>query len=841
MPDPALPLSPDVRALTVGLVSYLREYLSTLRQNKVRDGVAEADVVWLADVRPFFGDSGLELPRPPSAGAPVPPAEVRRLLVDDDSWRSPDGPSPLLAAEADRHVRELHDRWLPRWHGWAAEEKANAQLRAQYAALDNLRREASHRSDTHELVLGAGLLAVAGDGQWVLRRHLLVCEVTVTLDTATETLHVTLPGTPSWKAEDRDFLAADDGFLPDRPSLAPPDVLTPDEGMAHWLRQWSQRSWDTALAVDCGRWTQPERSDHDDVAELCLAPALLLRPRSQTGLLRMYEAIAADLNNAELPVPSGLASLVAPLDAGGLTELPSSGLFPLSANREQRRVLERLRTDNTVVVQGPPGTGKTHTIANLICALLADGQRVLITSQKDQALKVLRSQIPENIRQLCVLMTGMQRTGTDELTNSLVALSQLLATVDEAQLEQQIDRWQRRRRELDGQIRNLTAELRAARTQEYLHHPVFGAGQPSRTLAEIARHIVDGRDLHGWIGTLPYGATAQPPLTNDEALELLRLLRTEAPQRSVRHDQQIPGPDDVSSPASVGAAVTAAAEGHRILGVAADDAVWSVTEVDDDGLVEMRRQVDVVSRAMAECGLTETIAQWDTDDWRSRAVEALLRRRDAAYWNTLFDDAVAVTGHASALVAIADRDVEVQTGPGVTVTPRRLLHQALALRRYVSGGGRIARLIRPKAVLQASDLLAECTVNGMPPESREDLDAVIITLRAEIAVGDATQAWTEVGARLAPGSLRRRVAQLTDVAATVTAIRHLVTARDTIDQLLRRSHVRYTIGSADRWDLIVRVAHAVPQLQQARTAARLLTEFEDSISGWAQRFGQLRS
>jgi len=120
--------------------------------------------------------------------------------------------------------------------------------------------------------------------------------------------------------------------------------------MKHWLRQWPQRSWNTTPAVDCDRWTQPERPDHNDVAELCLAPALLLRPRSQTGLLRMYEAIAADLNNADLPVPPGLASLVAPLDTGGLTELPPNGLFPLPANREQRRVLERLRTDNTVVV-----------------------------------------------------------------------------------------------------------------------------------------------------------------------------------------------------------------------------------------------------------------------------------------------------------------------------------------------------------------------------------------------------------------------------------------------------------------------------------------------------------
>ncbi|MFV0132470.1 AAA domain-containing protein [Streptomyces sp. HMX87] len=59
-------------------------------------------------------------------------------------------------------------------------------------------------------------------------------------------------------------------------------------------------------------------------------------------------------------------------------------------NERQRSVLRRLEHDTGVVVQGPPGTGKTHTIANLVSALLAQGQRVLVTSARDQALTVLR-------------------------------------------------------------------------------------------------------------------------------------------------------------------------------------------------------------------------------------------------------------------------------------------------------------------------------------------------------------------------------------------------------------------------------------------------------------------
>ena len=41
------------------------------------------------------------------------------------------------------------------------------------------------------------------------------------------------------------------------------------------------------------------------------------------------------------------------------------------------------------VLQGPPGTGKSQTISNMICALLGEGKRVLVVSEKLEALKVI--------------------------------------------------------------------------------------------------------------------------------------------------------------------------------------------------------------------------------------------------------------------------------------------------------------------------------------------------------------------------------------------------------------------------------------------------------------------
>ncbi len=54
--------------------------------------------------------------------------------------------------------------------------------------------------------------------------------------------------------------------------------------------------------------------------------------------------------------------------------------FPMPYNDEQVSIVQKLYTNDGVVVQGPPGTGKSHTIANVICHYLAEGKRVLVVT-----------------------------------------------------------------------------------------------------------------------------------------------------------------------------------------------------------------------------------------------------------------------------------------------------------------------------------------------------------------------------------------------------------------------------------------------------------------------------
>lgn len=67
---------------------------------------------------------------------------------------------------------------------------------------------------------------------------------------------------------------------------------------------------------------------------------------------------------------------------------PNEYLFPFKSNPDQRKIVDALAKD-LILVQGPPGTGKSQTISNLICHLVANGKKVLVSSQKNKALEVI--------------------------------------------------------------------------------------------------------------------------------------------------------------------------------------------------------------------------------------------------------------------------------------------------------------------------------------------------------------------------------------------------------------------------------------------------------------------
>ena len=99
--------------------------------------------------------------------------------------------------------------------------------------------------------------------------------------------------------------------------------------------------------------------------------------------------------------------------------------YPFPSNPSQRRVA-RLVDDpksRITVVQGPPGTGKSLTIANLACHLIAQGKRVLVTSQKDKALQVVDEMLRElELSQLPMTLLRQDRESKKQLRERLESI-----------------------------------------------------------------------------------------------------------------------------------------------------------------------------------------------------------------------------------------------------------------------------------------------------------------------------------------------------------------------------------------------------------------------------------
>jgi superfamily II DNA or RNA helicase len=112
-------------------------------------------------------------------------------------------------------------------------------------------------------------------------------------------------------------------------------------------------------------------------------------------------------------------------------------LFSKPANREQYEIAARLAKGKAVIVQGPPGTGKTHTIANLLGYLLAQGKTVLVTAHTTKALRVLREKVDKALQPLCLSGLGRDSESQNQMKESAQEIANRLSSSHAGSLRKQ--------------------------------------------------------------------------------------------------------------------------------------------------------------------------------------------------------------------------------------------------------------------------------------------------------------------------------------------------------------------------------------------------------------------
>ena len=254
-----------------------------------------------------------------------------------------------------------------------------------------------------------------------------------------------------------------------------------DEQMHAALRAWAQ-----ALSADA-QWSPEIKENRRDGSKpsVTFAPALILRKRRQVGMLRVYDALIDQLSGDEPKIPKGWGGLIKDDGFGGsngrevhpgilqgdrAADRPSQVYFPLRTNREQRQIIEALDRQRGVLVQGPPGTGKSHTTANLICHLLATGQRLLVTAETAQALRVVKEMLPEELQPLCVSFLGQGGGAFAELNSAVQGITTKQASYTHGDEDRQIS-------EIEGELEN--ARRRLARDGFRASQPPCGRNRAS--------------------------------------------------------------------------------------------------------------------------------------------------------------------------------------------------------------------------------------------------------------------------------------------------------------------------------------------------------------------------
>ncbi len=219
-------------------------------------------------------------------------------------------------------------------------------------------------------------------------------------------------------------------------------------------------------------------------------------------------------------------------------------LLTMPSNPEQERVLKRLHSAGAVLVQGPPGTGKTHTIANLIGHLLAEGKSILVTSQASKALRIVRDMVIPELRPLCVSVLEQESESRDQLEAAVKGIVNRFTSSDPDELDALAKQYEARRNELRDKLTIMEEKLLNARLDEYRPLTV---GEETITPGRAAQLLVDqSAGRHQWIpGQVVSGA--EFPLNQDELRQLYRLNRDVPAELEADLDQVLPPIEDLIS------------------------------------------------------------------------------------------------------------------------------------------------------------------------------------------------------------------------------------------------------------------------------------------------------
>ncbi|RAL21308.1 AAA domain-containing protein [Thermoflavimicrobium daqui] len=465
-------------------------------------------------------------------------------------------------------TRHYHT-WLNAWKNWAEETRRRKAIQKLYIRLFTLEQQMKREGERFEVAFGHGILNWKHD-KGTIYHPLFITRLEI--DFQPQKGIFTLSPTSQGTIFETEMLAGldlpNESFISDiRTSIEEiqPNPLSSEEiylfyqKIIHSIHPKGQFISETSEVPSTEIPTILDRT------------VWFIRKKSSQIWKDELRTVIKALDN-NLTIPKSIQSLiqvdVSPPDELEQKEWESIGkdlYFPLPANEEQKDIARRLAESYAVTVQGPPGTGKSHTIANLISHLLAHGKKVLVTSHKEPALRVLADKIPASIRSLCVSLLGRDSKSIQEIENAIRSISYEVDSINLRKLGEEIQRLEQELKETRKHIAQIRGKLQ--KIAEYDTQEINWDGEKLNPL-ETAQRLSKLQPSLGWI---PDPIHSLPPLSDQEMRQLWKMLKEFPPNIEQISQQKLPDlilidpPDSFSQWVQVGNQLKAQMEESHIL------------------------------------------------------------------------------------------------------------------------------------------------------------------------------------------------------------------------------------------------------------------------------------
>lgn len=704
------------------------------------------------DILPWIDEEALR-----RASEQFPSLKTSILVPDKDAELSEGESKPLIEVMLSDfpEVQVVYDSYRPRWQAWSDEYLRRQKIQNLYARLFALHTQLRKQGELLELVLGFGLLDWRASVGGHIRRHLVTAQVELVFDPGKGVLRLEPPGDGARLRLEDDMLEAE--LRPDRGQYQAVQMQLDHLGDDIWdkaLMQGALRHWAGALNAD-SLWSENLRSHAADPKKpvVSFAPALILRKRTQTGMVRIYDAIIDQISNESTEVPEGWGGLIDDIDDQDSDNRADNGevkqpcaeesgqnqvYFPLAANKEQRRIVEAIDRQRGVLVQGPPGTGKSHTIANLICHLLATGKRVLITAETGRALQVLKGKLPDDIQPLCVSLLGQGGDAFAELNTAVQGITTRQAAYTPGSYEPRITEIDC---ELDANRRKLAeidSEVRSLRQDETCIHQIAG-GAYHGTASSIAARVACERERYGWL-KLPFDAPSKPSVSSEEMLEWLEICRCYSVEQIADARLKLPASSALVVPQVFATAVAnesaASASLQQLEVVRKHFAYSAIHAMPLERRIELRRTLNKLEEQ-------RIVVTRITSDWSAVTLLDLIAGKRAR-WDTVLNQNHELLAEAEGLSARISRSV---VNMPENQDRRKMRADAQAAMTFLNEGGSWKRMgmFTPAELKGKSYLKEQVSVDGVGAATPEQLQIVCDDLSLGFVLEELVSIWSDVG------------------------------------------------------------------------------------------------